>query len=320
MKIVVLDGFTMNPGDISWQPLLDVGECEIFERTAPAQVMQRAAGAEIILTNKVILTAEHFAALPQLRYIGIMATGTNVVDLDSAAQKGIVVTNVPAYSTMSVAQMVFALLLELTQQVGYHNRRVQDDSAWCSSADFSFRERPLVELAGLRLGLVGYGKIGQAVVRIAASFAMEVVVAAHRSLAETNGVQEMELEELFASADVISLNCPLTAETANMINAHSLALMKPSAVLINTARGGLVDEAALAQALCCGAIAGAGLDVLSSEPPQPGNPLLHAPNCVISPHLGWATFAARQRLFNQLVDNVKAYVSGSACNVVNGCG
>lgn len=319
MKIVVLDGFTLNPGDISWQPLLDLGECELFERTTPDQVLQRAAGAEIILTNKVILTAAHFAALPQLRYVGIMATGTNVVDLPSAAQHGVVVTNVPAYSTMSVAQMVFALMLELTQQVGYHSRRVRDDNAWCTSADFSFRERPLVELAGLRLGLVGYGRIGQAVARIAESFAMQVAVAARPGLAGAHAVEQMELNELLARCDVISLNCPLTAETANMINAHTLALMKPDALLINTARGGLIDEAALAQALRSGAIAGAGVDVLSSEPPKMDNPLLQAPNCVIVPHLGWATLAARQRLFTQLVENIKAYCAGTACNIVNGC-
>lgn len=320
MKIVVLDGYTMNPGDMSWQPLVDLGACELFERTAPDQVLERAAGADIVLTNKVILTAEHFAALPQLRYVGIMATGTNVVDLDSATQHGIVVTNVPAYSTMSVAQMVFALLLELTQQVGYHNRRVQEDNAWCTSADFTFRERPLIELAGLRMGLVGYGRIGQAVARIAESFAMQVVVAARPSLAGERGVKMMELHELYSCCDVISLNCPLTAETVHMINAHSLALMKPSTLLINTARGGLIDEAALAQALRCGALAGAGVDVLSSEPPQADNPLLQAPNCVIAPHLGWATLAARQRLFTQLVENIQAYMAGSALNVVNGCG
>ncbi|MDY0189516.1 MAG: D-2-hydroxyacid dehydrogenase [Desulfuromonas sp.] len=318
MKIVVLDGFTMNPGDIAWQPLLDLGECELFERTEPEQVLERAAGADILLTNKVILTAAHFAALPQLRYVGIMATGTNVVDLPAAKQHGVVVTNVPAYSTMSVAQMVFALLLELTQQVGYHNRRVVEDNAWCTSADFSFRERPLVELAGLRLGLVGYGRIGQAVAKIAASFAMQVVVATRRPLTAAPEVEQLALEQLFASCDVISLNCPLTADTTNIINARSLALMKPSAVLINTARGGLIDEVALAQALRSGALAGAGLDVLSSEPPAADNPLLHAPNCVISPHLGWATLAARQRLFTQLVENIKAYMADTPLNIVNG--
>jgi glycerate dehydrogenase len=320
MKIVVLDGFTLNPGDLSWDPLLELGDCDLYERTLPHQVVERAAGAEIILTNKVILGAEHFSQLPQLRYIGVMATGTNVIDLDAAAAHDISVANVPAYSTKSVAQQVFALLLEITQQVGYHNERVHT-GAWCKSQDFTFRERPLIELDGLTMGIVGYGRIGQAVARIAHSFGMNVVVYARQAyrfkeLLSADGPVVVELDGLFAMADVVSLHCPLTQETANLVNARRLTMMKPGAILLNSARGGLIDEAALAQALTRGSIAGAGLDVLSSEPPRADNPLLSAPNCIIAPHLGWATKAARQRLLAVLVANIQGYVDGTPQNLV----
>ena len=321
MKIVVLDGYTMNPGDLDWDKLRQLGECEIYERTAPHQVLERCDGAEIVLTNKVVLGEEHFAVLSQLRYIGVLATGTNVVDVMAARERGVTVCNVPAYSSRSVAQMVFALLLELTQQVGHHNQRVHE-GAWCTSTDFCFCERPLLELDGLIMGIVGFGRIGRCVARIASSFGMTVIVNTRRSyrheaLLHADGPVSVELDGLFAMADVVSLNCPLNADSELMVNAERLAMMKPDALLINTARGGLIDEEALAQALRDGVLAGAALDVLSSEPPAVDNPLLTAPNCIISPHLGWATTAARQRLLAISVENIRAFLAGTAQNVVS---
>lgn len=321
MKIVVLDGYTLNPGDLDWQPLQALGECTFYPRTASHQVVERAQGAEIVVTNKVVLGAEQFAALPQLRYVGVSATGTNVVDLDAAREHGVVVTNVPAYSTMSVAQQVFALLLELTTQVGHHNRRVQQ-GAWCESADFCFRDTPLVELDGLTLGLVGFGNIGQAVARIAQSFGMNVLVYArhperHKQLQGGRGPVPVELDGLFAMSDVVSLHCPLTEETAGLVDERRLAMMKPGTFLINTARGPLLDECAVAAALHSGRLAGAGLDVLSQEPPNADNPLLTAPNCIITPHIAWATSAARQRLLTTVVNNIAAFQGGRPINQVN---
>jgi glycerate dehydrogenase len=321
MKIVVLDGYALNPGDMSWKELEALGDCTVFERTPNDLISERAAGAEIILTNKVVLGPEQLAQLPHLRYIGVLATGYNVVDVEAARQRNVTVTNVPAYSTASVAQMAFALLLELSQQVGHHARLVRE-GRWTASVDFCFWDRPLVELDGLTLGIVGFGAIGRRVARLARAFGMEVLVhTAHpekyRETAEGREARFVGLDELFRASDAISLHCPLTGETRALVDARRLDLMKPTAFLLNTSRGPLVDEAALAAALNAGRIAGAGLDVLSVEPPPVGNPLLQAANCCITPHIAWATRAARQRLMTTAVENLRAYLTGAPQNVVS---
>lgn len=320
MKIVVLDGYTLNPGDLVWQPLLDLGECEIYDRTAAEQVLARAAGARAVLTNKTVLSRAQIEALPALEYIGVLATGVNVVDLAAARQRRITVTNVPAYSTASVAQMVFALLLEMTQQVGCHDRLVHE-GYWATSPDFSFWQRPLYELDGLILGIVGFGAIGRRVATIAAAFGMKVQVhtlhpARYRGHPAAGNVDFVDLNTLFGSSDVVSLHCPLTADTEDLVDAKRLQSMKPSAFLINTGRGGLIDEEALAGALRQERIAGAGLDVLSSEPPPADHPLLAAPNCFITPHIAWATRAARLRLMQEATENLRAFLRGRPRNVV----
>jgi glycerate dehydrogenase len=319
MKIVVLDGYTLNPGDLDWAPLAAHGELEIHPRSAPGEVLERAAGAEVLLTNKVVLDADRLAQLPDLQYIGVTATGTNVVDLAAAKAKGIVVTNVPAYSTPSVAEHVFALLLALARRVEGHSTLVRD-GRWSEALDFSFWEGELVELSGRRLGLVGFGAIAQAVARIALAFGMRVMVTtAHpeRHRGELPGVTFHSLEELLAGSDVVSLHCPLTPETEHLLDARRLALMRPGAFLLNTGRGPLIDEAALAAALNAGHLAGAGLDVLSSEPPPLSNPLLQARNCLITPHIAWATRASRSRLLEVVAANVGAFLAGKLRNVVN---
>ena len=316
MKITLLDGYTLNPGDLDWSGLQALGECTLFERTLPEQTVERARGAEGLLTNKVPIGAEQMEALPGLRYIGVLATGVNVVDLEAARQRGIVVTNVPAYSTPSVAQHVFALLLELTRGVGLHARLVRD-GAWVKSPDFAFWESPQVELAGQVMGLVGFGAIGQAVARIAGAFEMRVLV--HTRTPDAQRWPEIEfvaLDELFSRADVVSLHCPLTPDTSRLVDARRLALMKRSAFLINTGRGPLIDEAALAKVLNDQTLAGAGLDVLSQEPPSADNPLLAARNCLITPHLAWATRASRQRLLDTVIANIEAFLSGTPRNRV----
>jgi glycerate dehydrogenase len=321
MKIVVLDGYALNPGDLSWQVLEALGDCTVYERTPKELVIERAAGAEILLTNKVVLGSEQLAQLPQLRYIGVLATGYNVIDVEAARRHNVTVTNVPAYSTASVAQMVFALLLELTQQVGHHARLVRE-GRWSASADFCFWDRPLVELEGLTLGIVGFGAIGRRVARLGRAFGMEVLVhTAHpekyRQTEEGRPARFIGLDDLFRASDAVSLHCPLTEETRELVDARRLELMKPSAFLINTGRGPLVDEAALAAALNAGRIAGAGLDVLTAEPPPAGNPLLQAANCCITPHIAWATRAARQRLMATAVENLRAFLAGDPQNVVS---
>ena len=316
MRVVVLDGYTMNPGDLDWEPLHSLGDCKIFERTPSAQVVERARDAAILVTNKVVLGETELNVLPELRYIGVSATGVNVVDLEAARQRGIVVTNVPAYSTASVAQQAFALLLELTRAAGRHAELVRA-GRWVASPDFAFWDSPQVELAGLTLGLVGFGAIGQAVARIAQAFGMCVLV--HTRTPQPQqwpDVTFLPLDDLFQQADVVSLHCPLTDDTAQLVNGRRLSLMKPSAFLINTGRGPLVDEAALASALSEGTLAGAGLDVLSQEPPHADNPLLSAPRCLITPHLAWATSAARQRLLDTVVANIAAFLAGSPQNRV----
>ena len=315
MKIVVLDGYAMNPGDIDWSPLRALGDCRIHDRTPPEDVVGRSWGAQALLTNKVVLGHDEFAALEGLRYVGVTATGYNVVDVACARRRGVTVTNVPSYSTESVAQATFALLLELANRVGHHSAEVRD-GRWSRSPDFCFWDFPTVELAGLTIGIVGLGDIGSTVARIARAFRMRVI--AHtRTPRVAEGVEFVELDRLFAESDVVSLHCPLEASTERMVNARRLSLMKPSAFLINAARGGLVDETALARFLNEGRIAGAGLDVLSCEPPARDNPLLSAANCVVTPHIAWASLAARKRLFGAVVDNLAAFLAGRPVNVVS---
>ena len=317
MKIVVLDGYATNPGDLSWDGLAEFGKLTVYDRTPAALTVERASGAEVLMTNKVFLGAAEIAALPDLVYVGIQATGVNVVDLDAARQRGIAVTNVPAYGTASVAQHVFALLLELVRGVGRHNEMVRQ-GAWSNCPDFAFQDTPQIELADKVFGIVGFGDIGQATAKIAAAFGMRVVVHTRTPDPQTfPDIDYVELDQLLTEADVISLSCPLTPETEKLINAERLGLMKGTAYLINTGRGLLVDEAALADALRNGVIAGAGLDVLSREPPPADNPLLDAPNCFITPHLAWATRAARQRLIDELVANLKAFLAGETRNRVD---
>jgi len=316
-KIVVLDGHTLNPGDLSWEELRALGDCAVYERTPPSQVLERAADAAIVLTNKTVLTADHIRHLPRLRYLGVLATGYNVVDLEAAREQAIVVAHVPAYSTPSVVQLTFALLLELTLHVGHHAQTVRA-GRWSRSADFAYWDRPLLELAGLTMGLIGFGRIGQAVARVAWAFDMPVLVhTPHPPERTPVPVEFTGLEEVFRRSDVVSLHCPLTPATKGLVGRERLAWMKPTAFLLNTGRGPLVDEAALAEALNAGRLAGAGLDVLETEPPAPDHPLLTARGCVITPHLGWATRAARERLLAAVVENVRAFLSGHPRHVVN---
>lgn len=317
MKIVVLDGHTLNPGDLSWQGLNDLGSCEIHDRTPASKTVQRARDAEIVLTNKTVLSAEIIEALPGLRYIGVLATGYNVVDIEAARARAIPVTNIPTYGTDSVAQMVFAHVLNLTQRVDHHARTVRE-GRWSQSPDFCYWDTPLLELNGLTMGIVGFGRIGQATARLAAAFGMKVLAYDLQPPPTMPGGCEMaDLDAVFGTADIVSLHCPLTAANKHMVNARRLGQMKRTAFLINTSRGPLVDEAALAEALNQGRIAGAGLDVLEVEPPQPDNPLFSAKNCFITPHIAWATRAARARLLEIAVANVAAFINGEPRNVVN---
>lgn len=316
MTIVVLDGFTLNPGDLAWAELESLGTCTIYDRTPPGEVLSRAAGTEIVLTNKTELPRNAIERLPRLQYIGVLATGTNVVDLAAARARGIPVTNVPAYGTKSVAQLTFALLLELAQHAGHHARTVRE-GRWTRSPDWCYWDFPLLELDGLTLGIVGFGRIGRAVADLAAAFGLRVLAFDPGAAATPVFVRRVELDALFRESDVVSLHCPLTPQTAKLINARRLALMKRTAFLLNTSRGPLVDEAALAEALNSGRIAGAALDVLSVEPPPADNPLLTARNCLITPHLAWATRAARLRLMQIAVANVRAFLQGKPQNVVN---
>ncbi|MFK5925952.1 MAG: D-2-hydroxyacid dehydrogenase [Desulfuromusa sp.] len=317
MKIVILDGYTLNPGDLDWSPLKELGSCVIHPRTEVEQIVDRAQDAEILLTNKTVLSAATLAVLPKLKYIGVLATGVNVVDLEAAKKHNIIVTNVPGYSTQSVAQMVFALLLEMTQHVGHHAGMVQQGD-WVTCTDFSFRDRPLVELAGKTLGVVGYGQIGQQVARIARAFGMEVLVqTAHpeKYLQQTEH-EFVDIDKLFSDSDVISLNCPLTEATENLVDTAHLARVKQGALLINTGRGQLINEEAVAEALEEGYLGGYATDVLSQEPPTADNPLFSAPNCIITPHIAWATAEARQRLLDIVVTNIAAFQNATPQNRV----
>lgn len=310
--IVILDGFTANPGDISWAAIEALGNCKIYDRTGEADVVARAADADIVLTNKTLITQKSLAALPRLRYIGVLATGYNTVDVQAAQQRGILVCNVPEYSTPNVTQAVFALLLELTNRTGHHSQTVHE-GRWSASPDFCYWDGELVELAGRTLGIVGYGRIGKAVAAVGRAFGMQIL--AHRRTA-SDDPQFVSLDRLLSESDVVSLHCPLVPDTKELINAATLAQMKPSAFLINTARGALIHEPDLAAALNAERIAGAGLDVLSVEPPLASNPLLSARNCVLTPHVAWATRNARLRLLEVTAANIRSYLLNRPQNVI----
>ena len=315
MNIVVLDGYTTNPGDCSWDTVTEFGNLEVYDRSSVQEIQKRAANAEVVLTNKTPLSAEILAELPHLKLITVLATGVNVVDLNAAAARGITVCNVPGYSTPNVAQAVFALLLELTNQTAMHAAEVRA-GAWSSCPDFCFWRGELVELDGLTLGLVGYGAIGKAVAAVGRALGMNVLAARRQRNAVSEGVAYTDVDSVFRDSDVVSLHCPLTSETKELVNATRLSAMKPTAYLINTSRGGVIHEQDLADALNQERIAGAGLDVLSVEPPPASNPLLTAKNCLITPHIAWASRAARQRLIEATSENIRGFVDGSPRNVV----
>ncbi len=316
MKIVILDAYTSNTGDLSWAGIEALGDVTIYDRTSPDEVISRCQGAEAVLTNKVLFTDDIMEALPELKYIGVMATGYNVVDIEAARKRGIIVTNVPAYSTPSVAQMAFAHILNITNKVALHDEQVHQ-GAWVNSPDFCFYSAPLIELDGKQIGIVGLGQTGSAVAKIALAFGMKVVAYTSKSQDSLpEGIKKMNLDELFASSDFVTLHCPLTPDTHHIVNAERLAVMKPSAVIINTGRGPLVNEQNLADALNSGKIAAAAVDVLSTEPPAADNPLLTAKNCQITPHIAWASQAARTRLIKTLQTNLEGYISGNVVNNV----
>ena len=318
MKIVVLDGQTLNPGDNPWDAVESLGELTVYDRTAPDEIIQRADGADVLLTNKTPLSADTLGQLPDLRFISVLATGYNVVDVEAAGRQGVVVSNVPIYATDSVAQFTFALLLELAHHVGSHDVAVKA-GRWSESPDFCFWDFPLVELAGRKIGIVGFGRIGRRVGELAHAFGMEVLAADvnQTNPPEYKSFQWVEVEELFEAADVVSLHCPQTAENVGMVNSELLARMKSNAFLINNSRGGLIVEADLAGALNAGRIAGAALDVVSTEPISPDNPLLSAKNCLITPHIAWAALAARKRLMQTTAENIEAFIAGKPINVVS---
>lgn len=316
MKIVILDGYTANPGDMSWKELDEVGEVTVYERTKPEETVMRAADAEIVLTNKVIIGRREIGQLPKLRYIGVLATGYNVVDIEAAHERGIIVTNVPAYSTESVAQMVFAHLLTVTNHTEHY--AIQNRSGrWSHNPDFCYWDTPQTELAGKTFGIVGLGNIGSRVAQIAIAFCMRVKALTSKSAeALPLGIQKADLTELLSTSDVISLHCPLTDNTRQMINAETIALMKPSAILINTGRGPLVNDADVAEALNKKQLSAYCADVMTEEPPKADNPLLNQPNAFITPHIAWATNEARSRLLQTAIANVRAFIEGKPQNVI----
>ncbi len=316
MNITVLDGFTLNPGDLSWDSLAALGNLVVYDRTSADEVVQRALNSEILLVNKTVITEEHIRLLPNLKYIGVLATGYNVVDISAAAEAGVVVCNVPAYSTMSVAQQIFSLILTICNHTEYYSEQNRL-GRWTASPDFSYTDFPLIELAGKRLGIVGYGHIGHAAARIAKAFGMEVLVVSSKPESELEGARKMDIESLFSESDIVCMCCPLTKDNAGIVNGRLLSKMKPSAIFINTARGGLVNEKDLAEALNDRRIYAAGLDVLSTEPPRSDNPLLTARNCFITPHIAWATKEARIRCLQISVDNVRAFIAGTPQNIVD---
>lgn len=318
LNLVVLDGFTLNPGDLSWDLLHTIAHTTLHDRTSPDQVVPRALHAELLLTNKTPITAHHLDALPNLRYIGVLATGHNIVDIRAAAARHIPVTNIPTYGTRSVAQLTFALILELAHHAGHHAHAVQSLQRWSKNPDFCFWDHPLVELESKTLGIIGLGRIGTAVATLGQAFGMKILATPNRSKHATlNEVTRAPLETLLAISDIVSLHCPLSDHTKHLINRERLALMKPSAWLINTSRGPLIDEDALADALTTGRLGAAALDVLSAEPPPPNHPLFTAPNCLITPHIAWATRAARERLLSTAASNLAAFLNGQPVNIVN---
>lgn len=317
MKIVILDGYTANPGDLSWGSLKELGEVTVYERTRREEIAGRAADADIVLTNKVVMDREMMALLPRLKYIGVLATGYNVVDIEAARERDIIVTNVPAYSTESVAQTVFAHLLTVTNRTEHYAEQNRQ-GRWAENRDFCYWDTELTELAGKTMGIVGLGHIGRRVAEIALAFGMQVKAMTSKKAEELPaGIQKVELQSLLASADVVSLHCPLTEGTRHLIHRETLRLMKPSAILINTGRGPLVDDEALAEALNEGRLRAYCADVVTEEPPKADHPLLHAPNAFITPHIAWATVEARKRLLQTAIGNVEAFVNGHPVNVVS---
>lgn len=317
MKIVVLDGYGLNPGDLSWENLEALGDVEVYPRTAPEDVIDRCFDAEIVLTNKVVFNKQILVSLPRLKYIGVLATGYNVVDVDAASDLDIFVTNIPAYSTDSVVQMTFAHILAMTNRVEHYTQQNRN-GRWSSNPDFVYWDTPLIELAGKTMGIVGLGSIGMKVARIARCFGMEVFAFTSKTASDLpEGIKKTTFEGLLSVSDILSLHCPLNRSTREMINADALAKMKPGALLINTGRGPLVNEADVAEALRSGRLGGYGADVMCQEPPSEDNPLFSAPNAYITPHIAWATYEARQRLMSIAVGNVKAFIDGCPVNVVN---
>lgn len=318
MKIVVIEGYSMNPGDLSWAGLEALGELTVYDRSRQYQIVERCNDAEMVFTNKEPLGRDIMAQLPGLKFIGVLATGYNCVDVAAAKGLGIVVSNVPGYGTNSVVQLTFALLLELTLHVQDHSYAVKNGD-WSRSPDFCFWNYPLIELAGKTMGIIGFGDIGKKVADVASAFGMKIIANSRTRTDQTHRInfRWAPLEELLEQSDVVSLHCPLTPETTGLINKENLKRMKPSAFLLNTSRGPLVIDQDLADALNHDMIAGAGIDVLSKEPPLPGNPLFTAKNCIITPHIAWATKEARVRLMDIVVNNAKAYVSGAPVNVVS---
>ena len=316
MKIVVLDGYVLNPGDLSWDAVKSLGNCTIYDRTPPEMTLERAKDADVLITNKVIISKEIIEKLPSLKYIGVLATGYNVVDTIAAKNEGIVVSNIPAYSTASVAQLVFSHILNFAQNVSIHSQSVAKGE-WAASTDFAYWKTPQTELANKTLGIIGFGQIGQAVAKIGLAFGMKVIFN-NRSKKETGlEATQVDLDVLLSESDFISINCPLTADNVGFVNKYSLSEMKPTAFLVNTGRGPLINEQDLADALNSGKIAGAGLDVLSIEPASSANPLPKAKNCYITPHIAWATFEARSRLMEIAAKNVEAFIKGTPENVVS---
>ena len=316
MNIVYLDGYTVNPGDLSWEPLEKLGNFTVYPRTAPELVIERSKEADILITNKVRLNRDLLKLLPSLKYIGVSATGYDVVDMPAAKERKLTITNVPGYGTISVAQHVFALILSLTNHVRLH-AELNWKGKWSASKDWCYWDQPLVELSGKTMGIVGLGAIGQQTANIAQAFGMKVIATRRDMSKAYTGVELVDMERLFSESDVISLSCPLTAENNGVVGKELLEMMKPTSFLINTARGPLIKEGELAEALLAGKIAGAGLDVLSQEPPEGGHPLENIPNCLITPHIAWASQEARGRLLGILAENIATYIAGKPQNVVS---
>lgn len=319
MKIVVLDGYVLNPGDLSWEPLHELGGTTVYERTPPEKTVERIGGAEIVITNKTIIDRSVIEACPAMKYVGVLATGYNVVDLDAARERGIPVTNVPAYSTNAVGQFAIALLLEICHHIGVHDRSVKEGE-WTNSPDFSYWKRPMIELDGKTMGIIGFGRIGRKTGQIAQALGMQVLASGSRKIPdlESETMKYVGLDELLEKSDVISLHCPLMEQTRGIINRDNIARMKNGVIIINTSRGPLVVEEDLAEALNSGKVYAAGLDVVSVEPIRVDNPLLKARNCIITPHIAWAPIEARRRLMNIAVDNLRSFLAGSPVNVVHG--